>query len=212
MAILWFFVALASFAQIQGQGIPNTCGIAQIMHSTTYLTQTIKATPFPLEDNGYFATMCDFYDNYLEYIDTASEKCTDRFLDALRIVARVGGYYHRLAGRCPETHKLREDNVNIDRDHVYSVRTEDVNSCGGRLRGDDNCVKNWISGIKASVNTCEVFRSGIVCHRDWHAEQCPERDTSSIIQKAERDLNDALRVLIGLQPGVQACENMTPSN
>lgn len=210
MAKLWLFIAFAAVTQIQGQGIPNSCGIEKIMEATALLTQTIKDTPFPADDNGYFATVCDFYQHYLEYVDVASAQCTDVFLDALRTVARVGGYYHRLANRCPESHKLKEDSVNIDREHVYSIRPEDTSFCGSNLRGDDNCVKNWVNGIKDGANTCDIFRSGIICHRNWHEAKCGGRDDSSIITKARDDLNAALQVLLPLQPDKEACANMTP--
>jgi len=210
MGKLLVILAFATVVQIQGQGIPNSCGIMKIMEATSFLTQTIKETPFPNDDNGYFATMCNFYQQYLEYIDVASTICTDNFLDALRTVARVGGFYHRLASRCPATHPLKEDSVNIDREHVYPVRTSDVSSCGARLRGDDNCVKNWINGIKDGANTCSIFRSGIICHRNWHEANCGGRGDSSVITKARDELNWALGILLPLQPGKEACENMTP--
>ena len=58
----------------------------------------ITAIPYASFFSGYFATVCDFYQHYLEYVDVASAQCTDVFLDALRTVARVGGYYHRSYG------------------------------------------------------------------------------------------------------------------
>lgn len=201
---------LTTFVQIKGQGIPNSCGIEKIMEATALLTQTIKDTPFPADDNGFFATVCDFYQRYLDYIDEASKPCTDAFLDALRTVARVGGFYHRLASRCPASHPLKEDSANIDREHVYPVRAADIASCNGKLRGDDNCVKDWVNGIKDGANTCSIFRSGIICHRNWHERNCGGRDDFSVITKARDELNGALSVLLPLQPGKEACENMTP--
>merc|ERR1711990_290231 len=121
MGKMWLFIAFALLAKTNAQGIPNACGIEKIMESTALLTQTIKDTPFPGDDNGYFATVCNFYQYYLDYIDVASASCTDTFLDALRTVARVGGFYHRLADRCPSTHPLRGDNADIDRQHVYPI-------------------------------------------------------------------------------------------
>jgi len=210
MEKLFLIILLTAVVQIQGQGIPNSCGIAKIMEATALLTQTIKDTPFPEDDNGFFATVCNFYQRYLDYIDVASVTCNDAFLDALRAVARVGGFYHRLAGRCPPNFQLREDSAHIDDKHVYPVRTGDVTSCGGKLRADDNCVKNWIAGIKDGENTCSIFRSGIICHRNWHEANCGGREDSSIISKARDELNAALGVLMPLQPEEEACENMTP--
>jgi len=210
MGKLWLLFVFAAISEIQGHGIPNSCGIEKIMEATALLTQTIKDTPFPTDDNGFFATICDFYQRYLDYIDVASVTCTDVFLDALRAVARVGGFYHRLANRCPASHQLREDSVNIDREHVYTVQADDVSSCGGKLRGDDNCVKDWVAGIKDGANTCSIFRSGIICHRNWHEANCVGRQSSSVITKARDDLNAALTVLMPLQPEKEACENMTP--
>jgi len=193
-----------------GQGIPHSCGIEKIMEATALLTQTIKDTPFPVDDNGFFATVCDFYQRYLDYIDVASVTCTDNFLNALRAVARVGGFYHRLANRCPLSHPLKSDNANIDHEHVYEVLHSDKLTCGSNLRGDDNCVKDWVNGIKDGANTCSIFRAGIICHRNWHEENCKGLSTSSAITKAKEDLNDALKVLMPLQPEQEACENMTP--
>lgn len=210
MEKLWVLIFLATVAQIQCQGVPNSCGIEKIMESTSLLTQTIKDAAFPADDHGFFATMCDYYQRYLDYIDVASARCTDNFLDALRTVARVGGYYHRLANRCPEPFKLKEDSVNIDREHVYSVLPKDTAACGANLRGDDNCVKDWIDGIKDGANTCSIFRAGIICHRNWHEANCGNRGDSSIISKARDDLNAALQILLPLQPDKEACANMTP--
>jgi len=207
---LFVLLVLAAVSGTQGQGIPNSCGIEKIMEATSLLTQTIKDTPFPENDNGFFATVCNFYQRYLDYIDVASVTCNDVFLDALRTVARVGGFYHRLAGRCPTNFELRPDSINIDSEHVYQVQSTDVSSCDGKLRADDNCVKNWVAGIKDGENTCSIFRSGIICHRNWHEANCGGRDDSSIITKARDDLNAALRVLLPLQPDKEACSNMTP--
>jgi len=209
MKVILLF-ALTAIVGTHGQGgsFPNNCGIHKIMEATSLLTQTIKDTPFPEDDNGFFATVCSFYQRYLDYIDVASVTCNDGFLDALRVVARVGGFYHRLAGRCPRNFELRPDSINIDSEHVYPVRPDDVSSCGGKLRGDDNCVKNWVAGIKDGADTCDNFRSGILCHRDWHEANCGGRDDASIITKARNELNVAYNVLLSLQK--EECANMTP--
>ena len=44
----------------KGHGIPNSCGIEKIMEATALLTQTIKDTPFPTDDNGAYVAAAAF--------------------------------------------------------------------------------------------------------------------------------------------------------